>query len=135
METSSRCGHLHGGLAGGSSWQSLARGAGSIEADSLNGEVALEGALHGVPTPVNALLQRLATRAAAEGAAPGSWSLEELSALAGLPEESGRRPGRPTPAVSRRGGGAHLVGRTLSGEPGVSTLTSCTVPPKGAGGA
>ena len=43
------------------------------------------GALHGVPTPVNALLQRLASRAAAEGAAPGSWSIEELSALAGLP--------------------------------------------------
>jgi 2-dehydropantoate 2-reductase len=73
---------------GGSSWQSLARGAGSIEADFLNGEIVLEGGLHDVPTPVNALLQRLASRAAAEGAAPGSWSLEELSALAGLPAES-----------------------------------------------
>ncbi len=56
---------------GGSSWQSLARGAGSIEADFLNGEIVLQGALHGVPTPVNALLQRLASRAAAEGAPPG----------------------------------------------------------------
>ena len=72
---------------GGSSWQSLARGAGSIEADFLNGEIVLEGALHGVPTPVNALLQRLASRAAAEGAAPGSWSLGELSKLAGVPHE------------------------------------------------
>jgi 2-dehydropantoate 2-reductase len=72
---------------GGSSWQSLARGAGSIEADFLNGEIALEGALHGVPTPVNALLQRLASQAAAEGAAPGSWSLGELSQLAGVPHE------------------------------------------------
>jgi 2-dehydropantoate 2-reductase len=71
---------------GGSSWQSLARGAGSIEADFLNGEIVLQGALHGVPTPVNALLQRLAIRAAAEGAGPGSWSLEELSTLAGLPD-------------------------------------------------
>ena len=70
---------------GGSSWQSLARGAGSIEADFLNGEIVLEGALHGVPTPVNALLQRLASRAAAEGAPPGSWSVEELTELAGLP--------------------------------------------------
>ena len=69
---------------GGSSWQSLARGAGSIEADFLNGEIVLQGALHGVPTPVNALLQRLASRAAAEGAPPGSWSVEELSKLAGL---------------------------------------------------
>ena len=71
---------------GGSSWQSLARGAGSIEADFLNGEIVLEGALHGVPTPVNALLQRLASRAAAEGAPPGSWSVEELTKLAGLPD-------------------------------------------------
>ena len=71
---------------GGSSWQSLARGAGSIESDFLNGEIVLQGALHGVPTPVNAMLQRLASRAAAEGAPPGSWSVEELSKLAGLPD-------------------------------------------------
>ncbi len=71
---------------GGSSWQSLARGAGSIEADYLNGEIVLQGALHGVPTPVNALLQRLASRAAAEGAPPGSWRVEELTKLAGLPD-------------------------------------------------
>jgi 2-dehydropantoate 2-reductase len=70
---------------GGSSWQSLARGAGSIEVDFLNGEIVLEGALHGVATPVNAPLQRLASQAAADGAAPGSWSIEELSKLAGLP--------------------------------------------------
>ena len=59
--------HVVGGVAGGSSWQSLARGAGSIEAEFLNGEIVLLGGLHGVPTPVNALLQRLAVRAAAEG--------------------------------------------------------------------
>jgi 2-dehydropantoate 2-reductase len=69
---------------GGSSWQSLARRAGSIEADFLNGEIVLQGALHGVPTPVNALLQRLASRAAAEGAPPGSWRIEELTKLSGL---------------------------------------------------
>ena len=56
-----------GGAAGGrqsrpgaSSWQSLARGTGSIEADYLNGEIVLLGRLHGVATPVNAALQRLA---------------------------------------------------------------------------
>ena len=69
---------------GGSSWQSLARGAGSIEAEYLNGEIVLLGGLYGVPTPVNALLQRLALRAAAEGAAPGTWRIDELSALAGV---------------------------------------------------
>jgi len=69
---------------GGSSWQSLARGAGSIEAEFLNGEIVLLGALHGVPTPVNALLQRLAVRAAAAGAPPGSWTIEDLSRAAGV---------------------------------------------------
>jgi 2-dehydropantoate 2-reductase len=70
---------------GGSSWQSLARGAGSIEAEYLNGEIALLGGLHGVPTPVNELLQRLALRAASEGTPAGSMRLEELSEMAGVP--------------------------------------------------
>ncbi len=69
---------------GGSSWQSLARGAGSIEAEFLNGEIVLLGCLHGVSTPVNALLERLAVRAAAEGASPGAWRIEELSELVGV---------------------------------------------------
>jgi 2-dehydropantoate 2-reductase len=72
---------------GGSSWQSLARGAGSIEAEFLNGEIVLLGGLHGIPTPVNALLQRLAVRAAAEERAPGTWRIEDLSELAGVPHE------------------------------------------------
>jgi hypothetical protein len=64
-----------GGWArGGSSWQSLRRGAGTIEADYLNGEIVLLGRLLGVATPVNAVLQRLADEAAATGAAPGTWS-------------------------------------------------------------
>jgi 2-dehydropantoate 2-reductase len=69
---------------GGSSWQSLARGTGSIEAEFLNGEIVLLGGLHGVPTPVNALLQRLAMQAAVDGVGPGSWRIEELSELAGV---------------------------------------------------
>ena len=69
---------------GGSSWQSLARRAGSIEAEFLNGEIVLLGALHGVPTPVNEFLQRMALQAAAEGSGPGSWRIEELSELAGV---------------------------------------------------
>jgi 2-dehydropantoate 2-reductase len=63
---------------GGSSWQSLARGTGSIEADYLNGEIALLGRLHGVPTPVNAGLQRLARRLARERRPAGSMPLEEV---------------------------------------------------------
>jgi 2-dehydropantoate 2-reductase len=47
------------GHVGGSSWQSLARGAPSIETDYLNGEISLLGRIHGVPTPVNDRLMRL----------------------------------------------------------------------------
>ena len=54
---------------GGSSWQSLARGPGSIEADYLNGEIVLLGRLHGVPTPANELFQRLAGQVGGRGAA------------------------------------------------------------------
>lgn len=65
---------------GGSSWQSLARGRGSVEADYLNGEIVLLGRLHGVPTPVNALAQRVANRMARERAAPGSMAAADLEA-------------------------------------------------------
>ncbi len=69
---------------GGSSWQSLARGTGNIEADYLNGEIVLLGRLHGVPTPVNALLQATANRMARDGSRPGSLSEESLlAALSG----------------------------------------------------
>jgi 2-dehydropantoate 2-reductase len=68
---------------GGSSWQSLARGAGSIETDYLNGEIVLLGRLHGVPTPVNQLLQTEANRAAREGRPPGSRSPDQLLAEIG----------------------------------------------------
>lgn len=64
--------------SGGSSWQSLVRGTGSIEADHLNGEIVLLGRLHGVPTPVNAVLQRHARQAAASGATPGSTGADAL---------------------------------------------------------
>jgi 2-dehydropantoate 2-reductase len=56
---------------GGSSFQSLRRGTGTIEADYLNGEIVLLGREHGVPTPVNELLRRLANRMAREGLPPG----------------------------------------------------------------
>ncbi|HEX2889551.1 ketopantoate reductase family protein [Vineibacter terrae] len=57
---------------GGSSWQSLARGTGSIEGDWLNGEITLLGRAHGVPTPVNDFLQQLARRMARERMRPGA---------------------------------------------------------------
>ena len=63
---------------GGSTWQSLARGAGSVEADYLNGEVVLLGRRHGVPTPVNELLQRLANELARDGRPPGRLAEPDL---------------------------------------------------------
>jgi 2-dehydropantoate 2-reductase len=65
--------------AGGSTWQSLARGSG-VETDFLNGEIALLGRLHDVPTPANARIQALMTRAAETGAGVGSMSAADLLA-------------------------------------------------------
>ena len=65
---------------GGSSWQSLTRGAGTIEVDYLNGEIVLLGRLHGIPTPANAVLQRIARRMAHERVRPGAMHEDEVLA-------------------------------------------------------
>jgi 2-dehydropantoate 2-reductase len=65
---------------GGSTFQSLARGAVTLEADDLNGEIVLLGRLHGIATPVNAMLQRLALRLITEKRPPGSIPIAELEA-------------------------------------------------------
>ncbi len=64
---------------GSSSWQSLARGTGTIETDYLNGEIVLLGRLHGVPTPLNERICRLADEAVRERVGPGQHSIDELS--------------------------------------------------------
>lgn len=66
---------------GGSTYQSLTRGAGSVETDYLNGEVAALGRLHRVPTPVNAALQHLAARALRDGVPARTVPVEALRAL------------------------------------------------------
>ncbi len=66
---------------GGSTWQSLARQSADVETDYLNGEVVLLGRMHGVPTPVNALLQRLANSLARDGGAPGSIPSDRFERL------------------------------------------------------
>lgn len=63
---------------GGSSWQSVFRGTGSIETDYLNGEIVLLGRLHGIPTPANLVLQQMGVRLAKEGGAVGSYAVEEI---------------------------------------------------------
>jgi len=57
---------------GGSSWQSLRRATGDIETDYLNGEIVRLGRKHGVATPANELLQRLARELAVTRDAPGA---------------------------------------------------------------
>ncbi len=66
---------------GGSSWQSLERRLGSIETDYLNGEIVELGRRHGVPTPVNAVLQRLSHEAARDRRPPGSFDPEFVLSL------------------------------------------------------
>jgi 2-dehydropantoate 2-reductase len=68
---------------GGSTWQSLARGTGGVEADYLNGEIVLLGVQHGIATPVNRMLQREVVALARSRGAPGSRRPSEL--LASLP--------------------------------------------------
>jgi 2-dehydropantoate 2-reductase len=63
---------------GGSSWQGVMRGRRSTETDFLNGEIVLLGAQHGVPTPLNRAVQRLAHRAVREGLAPGRTTIEDI---------------------------------------------------------
>ncbi len=65
---------------GGSTWQSLARGGGSIETDDLNGQIVLLGRLAGVATPVNTMLQRLGAEMARERLPPGSFTEADLVA-------------------------------------------------------
>ncbi len=63
--------------SGSSSWQSLARGTGAIEADYLNGEIVLLGRLHGVAVRYNEHARRLANDFARQGLEAGSLSPQE----------------------------------------------------------
>lgn len=65
---------------GGSTWQSLVRGNGTIETDYLNGEIALVARRVGRSAPINARLTALARRAARERWQPGAIGLADLRA-------------------------------------------------------
>ncbi|MEV4758001.1 2-dehydropantoate 2-reductase N-terminal domain-containing protein [Micromonospora sp. NPDC049559] len=64
--------------AGGSTWQSLARGAGSVETDYLNGEIVLLGREHGVPTPANHAVQQAVRRALRDQIPAGHFPPDQL---------------------------------------------------------
>ena len=86
-----RGGHVEGFERHGSStYQSVLRKTGNIEADYLNGEIVQLGRLHGIPTPANLLAQWIALRLIKGEMPPRSMSEEELLALirlASLAEE------------------------------------------------
>ncbi len=69
---------------GGSTYQSLQRGAAEVETDYLNGEIARLGRLHGVAVPANALMQVLAREVIGGKRSPRSMSASDVMAM--LPE-------------------------------------------------
>jgi 2-dehydropantoate 2-reductase len=75
------------GRIGGSSRQSLARGTGDIETDYLNGEVVLLGRLCGIPTPANAVIQRLSNELARRRGQPGGFGVDKLRSLIAAEEQ------------------------------------------------
>lgn len=68
---------------GGSTWQSLERGAG-LESDFLNGEIVSIAHRHGLRAPVNSALARLARSASARALRPGAMSAAEIRAAIDL---------------------------------------------------
>lgn len=74
---------LDSGISPGqqSTWQSFTRGA-SSEVDFLNGEIVLLGRLHGVATPYNIAVQRLAGELARNGAFTSPLALSAIEDFA-----------------------------------------------------
>ena len=67
-------------FVGGSTWQSLMKGATTLETDYFNGEILMLGRLHGVPTPTNEFLQQYAARMLRGEIRAGSVTTDELDA-------------------------------------------------------
>lgn len=63
---------------GGSTWQSVTKGASSTEVDYLNGEINLLGRLFGVPTPVNTAIQSLVHDLVRRGGRPGDVRVDDV---------------------------------------------------------
>jgi len=70
--------HIHNR---GSSWQSLMRSTGNIEAEQLNGDIVNLGRLLGVETPYNEILWRVSIEMAKNGECPGKYTIDDLMAM------------------------------------------------------
>ncbi len=64
-----------------STWQSLTKGTGNIEAEALNGDIVKLGRSLGVETPYNETLWKVAENMAAKGEKPGRYNAEELTQM------------------------------------------------------
>ncbi|MCX6648431.1 MAG: ketopantoate reductase family protein [Candidatus Bathyarchaeota archaeon] len=64
-----------------STWQSLTRGTGNIEAEAINGDIVKLGRALGIPTPYNETLWRVAEDMARKGEKPGRYTIEELKKM------------------------------------------------------
>jgi 2-dehydropantoate 2-reductase len=64
-----------------SSWQSLFRGTGNIEAEELNGDVVKLGRLLNLPAPYNEVLWRVAVDMAEKKEKPGKYSVQQLEEM------------------------------------------------------
>jgi 2-dehydropantoate 2-reductase len=67
-----------------STWQSLARGQGSVETEFLNGEAVRLAKKLGIHAPINAALLRISQEMAAKCEKPGKYSGTQLAELLGL---------------------------------------------------
>jgi 2-dehydropantoate 2-reductase len=64
-----------------STWQSLTRETGNIEAEALNGDIVKLGRSLGVETPYNETLWRVAEDMAGKGEKPGRYTAEDLTKI------------------------------------------------------
>jgi 2-dehydropantoate 2-reductase len=64
-----------------SSWQSLFRGTGNIEAEELNGDVVKLGRLLNLPAPYNEVLWRVAVEMAEKKEKPGKYTVQQLEEM------------------------------------------------------
>lgn len=64
-----------------SSWQSLIRETGNIEAEQLNGDVVKLGRLLDFPTPYNEVLWQVAEEMASKKERPGRYSVKDLTEM------------------------------------------------------
>jgi len=64
-----------------STWQSLVRGTGNIEAEAINGDIVKLGRALGIEIPYNETLWKVAEDMARKGEKPGKYAVEDLTKM------------------------------------------------------